>query len=172
VYQRGKDLLSGLYSSAGNMIGTFSSLSGKVIPATPEIPQVSPEVELDDMSRRNSVTDQRRLSINSNSPTHNLRPAGLQSDGNGTSNRLPNKRASDVFNKTKPILHPDPNPKQKLALDKISDLNPYGRLDFVLQESILENPYLSSIAVHMNYWNDSDVNTLILRSLYNLTSEL
>jgi len=47
-------------------------------------------------------------------------------------------------------------------------LNVNGRLDFVLLEYILENPYLSSLGVHMNYWGDN--NAMIIRSLYVISS--
>lgn len=183
VLQRGRDLLSGLYSSAGNMMGSLSSLS-KVIPAS----QQGSDVELDDISRRNSTTenqsrtsvlnaptaDQRRLSVNSNSSrSPNAKSpdngSGLNVDGSVGVEKSPIKRG-DALSKAKPVLHPDPTEKQNAVLECIASLNPYGRLDFVLQESILENPYLSSIAVHMAYWTDSDVNTLLIRSLYNLTS--
>ena len=50
----------------------------------------------------------------------------------------------------------------------LSRLNPYGRIDYVLQEGVLENPYLSSLGVHMAYWNDSDCSALLIRALYDL----
>lgn len=47
-------------------------------------------------------------------------------------------------------------------------LNPRGRLDYVIQEGVLENAYLSALAVHMNYWSDQDASAFILRELYGL----
>ena len=36
---------------------------------------------------------------------------------------------------------------------KLEKLNPHhGRLDFYLQEGLLENAYISAISVHMSYW--------------------
>jgi hypothetical protein len=45
-------------------------------------------------------------------------------------------------------------------------LNPRGRIDYALQEGVLENPYLSSLSSHMTYWPDTDVAVFILRELY------
>lgn len=47
-------------------------------------------------------------------------------------------------------------------------LNPHGRIDYVLQESILENPYLSSLGAHMSYWTDIDCAALILRAVHGI----
>lgn len=35
----------------------------------------------------------------------------------------------------------------KLKIDELTLLNPSGRLDYVIQEGMLENPYLSALAV-------------------------
>lgn len=69
---------------------------------------------------------------------------------------------------SKSVLQTEPNKNQQAAIERLMTLNPYGRLDFVLQETILENPYISSLGVHMSYWNDMDVNLLILKSLYKI----
>ncbi|KAJ3150475.1 hypothetical protein HDU86_006648 [Geranomyces michiganensis] len=45
-------------------------------------------------------------------------------------------------------------------------LNPRGRIDYVLQEGVLENPYISALGVHMNYWGDPDCALFMLRELY------
>ncbi|KAK5670897.1 hypothetical protein QVD99_002668 [Batrachochytrium dendrobatidis] len=49
-------------------------------------------------------------------------------------------------------------------------LNPSGRLDYTLQEGVLENPYLSSLGVHMSYWDDTDCSMFILKELYGIPS--
>lgn len=46
-------------------------------------------------------------------------------------------------------------------------LNPNGRIDYVIQEGVLETSYLSSLNVHTRYWNDSDTAFFIMRELYN-----
>jgi hypothetical protein len=47
-------------------------------------------------------------------------------------------------------------------------LNPHGRLDFTLHESLGEVSYISSIGVHMNYWSDRDCSAMIVRALYGI----
>jgi hypothetical protein len=49
-----------------------------------------------------------------------------------------------------------------------SDFNPSLRVDYVLQESIMENPYLSALGVHMNYWSDQDCAAFLVRALHDL----
>jgi hypothetical protein len=48
-----------------------------------------------------------------------------------------------------------------------SSFDPSFRLDFVLYEGIIENPYLSALSVHMAYWNEQDTCAFILNELYN-----
>ncbi|KAJ3091572.1 hypothetical protein HK102_000053 [Quaeritorhiza haematococci] len=48
----------------------------------------------------------------------------------------------------------------------MSLLNPRGRIDYAIQEGVLENPYISALAVHTNYWSDQDVSVFILKELY------
>lgn len=40
--------------------------------------------------------------------------------------------------------------------EKLRMLNQTGRVDFCLQEGILENPYLSAFSAHMQYWQVSE----------------
>lgn len=49
---------------------------------------------------------------------------------------------------------------------KLKCLNPTGRLDFYLQEGLLENAYLSALSVHMSYWQDVDVAGFLIREIY------
>ncbi|TPX60451.1 hypothetical protein SpCBS45565_g07522 [Spizellomyces sp. 'palustris'] len=51
----------------------------------------------------------------------------------------------------------------------VERLNPRGRIDYVLQEGMLENPYISALGVHMNYWSDPDCALFVLRELYGET---
>ncbi|KAI9189842.1 hypothetical protein H9P43_001275 [Blastocladiella emersonii ATCC 22665] len=42
--------------------------------------------------------------------------------------------------------------------DGVSVLNKrHARVDYALQEGVLENPYLSSLSIHMAYWTDLDI---------------
>lgn len=49
---------------------------------------------------------------------------------------------------------------------KLKLLNPSGRLDFYLQEGLLENTYISALSVHMSYWQDVDVAGFLTREVY------
>ncbi|KAI8368473.1 DDHD domain-containing protein [Blakeslea trispora] len=50
---------------------------------------------------------------------------------------------------------------------KLEKLNPHhGRLDFYLQEGLLENAYISAISVHMSYWQDIDIAGFLIREIY------
>lgn len=60
-----------------------------------------------------------------------------------------------------------PSSSKPQPASDIQRLNPQGRIDYSLQEGVLENPYLSALAVHMNYWSDQDVATFILREMFN-----
>jgi hypothetical protein len=45
----------------------------------------------------------------------------------------------------------------------LRQLNRTGRVDWCLQEGVLENEYLTGLQVHFNYWGDTDVAAFILR---------
>ncbi len=50
--------------------------------------------------------------------------------------------------------------EDKDALIEKGDLfsfNRHGRVDFCLEESLFENPYLSAIGAHFSYWYDMDI---------------
>ncbi|CAO3635059.1 unnamed protein product [Mucor hiemalis] len=49
---------------------------------------------------------------------------------------------------------------------KLKLLNPSGRIDFYLQEGLLENTYISALSVHMSYWQDVDVAGFLIREVY------
>lgn len=47
--------------------------------------------------------------------------------------------------------------------------NGSGRVDYVLQDSVLESAYLSSVSSHFSYWSDQDVAAFLLSQLYKST---
>ncbi|KAF9167640.1 hypothetical protein DFQ26_003796 [Actinomortierella ambigua] len=51
----------------------------------------------------------------------------------------------------------------QLGKAKVKALNKTGRVDWCLQEGILESAYLSALSVHMQYWSDGDVAAFIIR---------
>lgn len=48
----------------------------------------------------------------------------------------------------------------------IYGLNPRGRIDFSVEEGLLDNPYLSMLAAHVGYWCDQDMCVFMLKELY------
>ncbi|KAI8895399.1 DDHD domain-containing protein [Globomyces pollinis-pini] len=134
---------SAFLERSSSLLYGFVSSAGTMMSSFSKIVPAPPplEVEMSDL-------DTRRASISSNK-----------------SNEPPIKL------RAKPSSLANPTAKQKEVIERLKCLNENGRLDFVLQESVLENPYLSSLGVHMNYWNDSDVNALVLRSLYGIMLE-
>ena len=94
----------------------------------------------------------------------------LQDVGRGTEekqqpeesrNVSPVKKASSVEEKEIP---------PKTIIEEES-FHPSVRYDFSMQEGIMENPYLSALGVHMNYWSDQDCAAFVLRQLYNIKDD-
>jgi hypothetical protein len=87
---------------------------------------------------------------------------------------LPEKE--EVPAKNKPKIPAKNKPKSLFAttesqlavMRRLIPLNEHGRLDFVLESSALENPYISAMGAHMKYWSDADCNALVVRSLYGI----
>lgn len=52
------------------------------------------------------------------------------------------------------------------AMRLLKAFNASGRLDYVLQDSLLENAYLSSVSSHFSYWSDQDVAAFLLSQLF------
>jgi hypothetical protein len=48
----------------------------------------------------------------------------------------------------------------------------HGRIDFVLQDGVLENPYLAAMKSHFGYWDDSDIAFFLLRELFSEVEEV
>lgn len=49
---------------------------------------------------------------------------------------------------------------------KLKMLNVTGRVDYCIQEGLLENPYLSAFSAHMQYWQDLDVAAFLINQIY------
>ncbi|RIA99480.1 DDHD domain-containing protein [Glomus cerebriforme] len=50
--------------------------------------------------------------------------------------------------------------------DKLKSLNSTGRIDYCLQEGILDINYIAAIFVHLNYWSDIDAAYFMLKEVY------
>ncbi|CAO3623533.1 unnamed protein product [Cunninghamella blakesleeana] len=92
------------------------------------------------------------------------------SNNNNNNNNGENNGDSDgseINMETMKKMDPKSSGAKKLAL-----LNPKAkRVDFCLQEGILENAYVSALSVHMNYWADLDVAAMLIREVYKNTSD-
>jgi hypothetical protein len=69
----------------------------------------------------------------------------------------------------------DKQPIETISNPLVNLLNPHGRIDYAIQENVLENPYMSALAVHTMCkfkfkldWRDSDCAALVVRALYGL----
>ncbi|CAB4413414.1 unnamed protein product [Rhizophagus irregularis] len=49
---------------------------------------------------------------------------------------------------------------------RIKSLNSSGRVDWVLQEGILDVSYINAITVHLSYWSDCDAVNFIVKEIY------
>ncbi len=161
--QRGRSLLTGLYSSAQSLM-VSSSLSK---------PSVE-DVELHGIEKQSpkkasyaslpaKSTD--RLSVPDRKPSSAIAKSPERASVYEPKSPV---RHPSTLDKAKKTLQTEPTKSQLAAIENLKLLNPNGRLDYVLQESVLENPYLSSLAAHMTYWPDTDVNSLIVRALLNI----
>lgn len=98
--------------------------------------------------------------------SNEIEMSDVKEKGKSTQNNRRGSTASNAPQLKTTII--DPTDYQKEAIEELKSLNRFGRLDYALQESVLENPYLSSLGVHMNYWSDMDVNALVVRALYGI----
>jgi hypothetical protein len=157
MVERGRHLLSGIVTSAGSVM---SSIYGNGHPRTE-----STEVELstfDDTSETpisSGRNKSRKMKAGDKKSKHKDAQSGLETEINSDHSHAA---------RPKPSTRQTPTRAQLSKIRQLQALNAHGRLDFVLQGSFLENQYLSSLGVHMSYWGDTDANSLILRSLYNI----
>lgn len=61
------------------------------------------------------------------------------------------KDAKSTLRKSPPVPLPTSTP-YSLGAQKLKALNRTGRVDYCLQEGLLENPYLSAFSAHLQYW--------------------
>ncbi|KAG2175583.1 hypothetical protein INT43_001230 [Umbelopsis isabellina] len=68
-----------------------------------------------------------------------------------------------VDDKGKPLLH---MATYSHGARKLRKLNRTGRVDWCVQEGLLDNPYLNAFAAHTQYWQDLDVAAFLIREIY------
>lgn len=52
-------------------------------------------------------------------------------------------------------------------MNLIHHFNDHGRIDYVLQDALLESAYLAAISSHFSYWSDEDVAIFLVKQLFN-----
>lgn len=85
----------------------------------------------------------------------NGQPSSPESDDQNT---LRSRSRSDPSLTDKYRKRAASSASEKSGAEKLRMLNQTGRVDFCLQEGILENPYLSAFSAHMQYWQVSETN--------------
>ncbi|KAG1150853.1 hypothetical protein G6F37_001601 [Rhizopus arrhizus] len=84
-----------------------------------------------------------------------------------SSNNSDFQKPSDMkagIRKSPPV--PLPTANYAGGAKKLKMLNVTGRVDYCIQEGLLENPYLSAFSAHMQYWQDLDVAAFLLKQIY------
>ncbi|EPS44268.1 hypothetical protein H072_1768 [Dactylellina haptotyla CBS 200.50] len=85
--------------------------------------------------------------------------AGAKADGNG-------KKKGTEEEKTEAERRAEETAKRlKVEERKVRALNRTGRIDFSVQEGTFDISLIASIASHLSYWSDEDVNSFILSQL-------
>lgn len=135
---------------SGRAHGILESLRGSLPFSKPQVANdsLTPEnsnIELNFMSRKNSKSKESRPLSKSRNQSIDGYPQ--QDYGNPITPRLP---AKDIV-----ILL---NPRQQ-------------RLDFCLQEGMLDSAFLSSLFAHTNYWRDADMASFMLQEIMSLKTQ-
>ncbi|CAG8635232.1 7458_t:CDS:10 [Gigaspora margarita] len=72
-----------------------------------------------------------------------------------------------VKTSSSPVVNEDGQLDYKINGEaKFKSLNKSGRIDYCLQQGILDVGYISAITDHLNYWTDGDASYFILRETY------
>ncbi|KAI8048000.1 DDHD domain-containing protein [Syncephalis plumigaleata] len=103
--------------------------------------------------RVNRLIDSMRTSIRAVSIFKSLtKEAKEQADNADTTTTS----SAEQTQNSRPSMSADP----RVLLEQ---LNYSGRVDWCLQEGLLENEYLTGLQVHFNYWSDVDIAAFLLR---------
>ncbi|TPX44308.1 hypothetical protein SeLEV6574_g04574 [Synchytrium endobioticum] len=141
------DLGSSLLGTLGNYLPTFSR-------STPSASQPPKDVELETMS---GVA----------APQQHILSLDRIEAGGGEENM--NKKAV-------PPRTDSPDPAAMHGSGDHSsnfyNLNPRGRIDFSLQEGIMESQYLSALSAHFGYYSDLDIASFLLSEFYTSPSAM
>ncbi|CAJ0629146.1 12643_t:CDS:10 [Entrophospora sp. SA101] len=84
---------------------------------------------------------------------------GIQEFRDALTNYPPTNFTKDAKNTT------DDKEIEKNGAARIKNLNVSGRVDYVLQEGLLDVSYINAITVHLSYWSDLDAVNFILKEI-------
>lgn len=114
----------------------------------------------------------RRRSHTPSSPSRNT--AGASTDDNGTNEPDPTTTtpptATSEADPTEYTVSQERARKLKREEAKVRALNSNGRVDYHIQEGMFDVSLLASIASHLSYWADEDVNHFMIGQMLKKTS--
>ncbi|CAH1760589.1 13779_t:CDS:10 [Entrophospora sp. SA101] len=93
---------------------------------------------------------------------------GFQEFGSGIANKASNIFTS-VKSTFKKVVAADNNQQERAintGANKLKGLNISGRVDYSLQEGVLDISVINALTCHQNYWTDNDFNRFIIREIY------
>ncbi|KAJ3009489.1 hypothetical protein HKX48_007915 [Thoreauomyces humboldtii] len=149
---------SGLTSSMGRVLTVVSSIHAfKAV--SPSGTVAGSHEHLDHQDDQTGHTSAAEHHANLLNATFGL--SSPPSSTNELTHQLPTPTSHEPAVEMREIVRANP-----ASATDVERLNPRGRIDYVLQEGVLENPYISALGVHMNYWGDPDCALFMLRELY------
>ncbi|KAJ3111854.1 hypothetical protein HDU96_005280 [Phlyctochytrium bullatum] len=169
IVDQGKSIFSGLYST---MFGGSSSVpSDKAVSGKGGVGELTPAVltsSLNSITSGSGNATSGPQPIPTNPTNDGKLGAGLRNKSSGESlgesnqDKLSQQASANTSSMSLTTADDE---------EEIRRLNTSGRIDYVLQEGVLENAYLSSLSSHMTYWPDQDIAVFILKELYSSSQE-
>ncbi|KAI7870846.1 DDHD domain-containing protein [Spinellus fusiger] len=120
------------------------------------------------LSRQQIYQDMHPSSDTEEEPLSNSTEIPPSGSHRARSNSDPASQTSSIKSTTRkapPTPLPSAAPYSQGAR-KLRLLNSSGRVDFCLQEGLLENPYFNAFSAHLQYWQDVDVAAFMVREIY------
>ncbi|KAI7892956.1 DDHD domain-containing protein [Mucor mucedo] len=132
-------------------------------------PDEEAEEEVDIDSSLAAMDDHNRLTrMRSNSDPARAFSSDFRYKNNNQQSSIKGKSS---VRKSPPIPLPTANgTPYSQGAQKLKMLNVTGRVDYSIQEGLLENPYLSAFSAHMQYWQDLDVAAFLIKQIYRETT--
>ncbi|CAG8639451.1 9500_t:CDS:2, partial [Scutellospora calospora] len=177
--------LKRLYSEAGSSVSLLKGSNTRNSSCSSlESISSNDRISIDTRVARNSIdssyigeTDERRDSVDSNFGIYNESPRGLSVEAREKfymshvelSSTVSEEKEQfyNIKTSSSPVLNEDGQLDYQISgEEKLKSLNKSGRIDYCLQEGVLEVSYISAITDHLSYWTDCDAAYFILRETY------